>query len=238
MQSAKPELSVVIPVYNEEAILTAAVHDLLARLPDLGRAFELILAENGSSDRTAEIAAELTTRHEPVVTFSAPEPDYGVALRMGIARAAGTFVMCDEIDICDVDFYRRALTLLDAGRADLVIGSKAMEGADDRRPLGRRVATRVINGLLRALLGFRGTDTHGLKAFRREALAPFAEACLVDRDLFASEFVIRAERGGVSVVEIPVTIAEKRPPSIDLVRRVPAVLGGLFRLFKAVRLGR
>ncbi|MBW2278422.1 MAG: glycosyltransferase family 2 protein, partial [Deltaproteobacteria bacterium] len=54
----------------------------------------------------------------------------------------------------------------------------------------------------------------------------------------ASEFVIRAERGGVAVVEIPVTIVEKRPPSIDLVRRVPAVLSGLARLFAAIRLGR
>jgi len=238
MRDSKPVLSVVIPVYNEEAILTSAVHDLLARLPDLGRSFELILAENGSSDRTVEIAAELAGKHETVDTFSSPAPDYGVALRMGIARARGDFVFCDEIDICDVEFYRRALELLEAGRADLVIGSKAMPGADDRRPLGRRAATRVINGLLRVLLGFHGTDTHGLKAFRREVLAPFAEACLVDRDLFASEFVIRAERGGVTVVEIPVSIVEKRPPSIDLLRRVPAVLGGLARLFAAIRLGR
>lgn len=238
MNDSNPVLSVVIPVYNEEAILTAAVHDLLARLPELGSDFELILAENGSTDRTREIAGELADKHPAVTTFSAPEPDYGVALRMGIARARGEFVICDEIDICDVEFYRRSLELLGDGAADLVIGSKAMSGADDRRPLGRRVATRVINGLLRALLGFRGTDTHGLKAFRRETLAPFAEACLVDRDLFASEFVIRAERGGVAVVEIPVSIVEKRPPSIDLMRRVPAVLGGLVRLFAAIRLGR
>ena len=238
MRDPNPVLSVVIPVYNEEAILTSAVHDLLARLPEIDRSFELVLAENGSTDGTREIASELADKYADVTTFSAPAPDYGVALRMGIARARGVFVMCDEIDICDVDFYRRALELLEAGDADLVIGSKAMAGADDRRPLGRRVATRVINGLLRVLLGFEGTDTHGLKAFRREALAPFAEACLVDRDLFASEFVIRAERGGVAVVEIPVTIVEERPPSIDLVRRVPAVLGGLARLFAAIRLGR
>jgi len=238
MSRTNPDLSVVIPVYNEEAILTSAVHDLLARLPGLDRSFELILAENGSTDRTVEIAGELAGQHDRVSTFSASEPDYGLALRQGIARARGTFVVCDEIDICDVEFHRRALELLEAGEADLVIGSKAMSGADDRRPLGRRAATRVINGLLRLLLGFRGTDTHGLKAFRREVLAGFAEACLVNRDLFASEFVIRAERGGVKTVEIPVSIIEKRPPSVDLVRRVPAVVSGLARLFAAIRLER
>jgi hypothetical protein len=61
----------------------------------------------------------------------------------------------------------------------------------------------------------------------------------VDKDLFASEFVIRAGRlSDIKVVEIPVEIIEKRPPSIDLVRRVPAVLKGLGRLFVAIRFGR
>jgi glycosyltransferase involved in cell wall biosynthesis len=237
MKKKNPEISVVIPIHNEEGILSAAVHDLLAKLPRLGRPFEIILAENGSADATIELATALAAEHAEVVTFSAPAPDYGLALREGIERARGAFVMCDEIDICDVGFYERALALLDGGRADLVVGSKVMHGAFDRRPFGRRAATHVINGLLRLLLGFKGTDTHGLKAFRRDALLAVVHSCIVNRDLFASELVIRAERGGVRVVEIPVTIVEKRPPSIDLVRRVPQVLKGLGRLVAAIRLG-
>jgi len=237
MEKTHPEISIVIPIHNEEGILTAAVHDLLAKLPRLGKSFELILAENGSKDRTIAIAEQLSSDHPEVSTFSAPEPDYGLALRLGIDRARGEFVMCDEIDICDVDFYARALALLEPGRAQLVVGSKAMRGAADKRPLGRKAATHVINGMLRIFLGFKGTDTHGLKAFRRDKLLETAHACIVNRDLFASELVIRAERGGIKVVEIPVTIIEKRPPSIDLFRRVPAVLKGLGRLVVAIRLG-
>ncbi|HET6331963.1 MAG TPA: glycosyltransferase family 2 protein, partial [Polyangiales bacterium] len=81
-----------------------------------------------------------------------------------------------------------------------------------------------------------GTDTHGLKAFRRVVLVPVAESCIVDKDLFASEFVIRAERAGVAIKEIPVRIKEKRAPSIHLFRRVPNVLGNLAKLFVAIRL--
>ena len=66
----------------------------------------------------------------------------------------------------------------------------------DQRPLIRRVATRVHNGLLRLVLDFKGTDTHGLKAFERERLLPVVNACVVDRDVFASELVIRAWRSG------------------------------------------
>ena len=106
------------------------------------------------------------------------------------------------------------------GDCDFVVGSKAMKGASDHRPLFRRAATRVINGMLRAALDFRGTDTHGLKAFHRETVLPIVRACVIDRDLFTSELVIRAGRAGLRVVEIPIRLAEKRPPTINLVKRV------------------
>ena len=172
-----------------------------------------------------------------VRTFSLGEPNYGKALRRGIQEARGTFVVCDEIDLCDVDFYRRALALLEHGDAQMVVGSKSMKGSSDRRPIFRRLATRVINGMLRVALDFRGTDTHGLKAFRRTDLVPIVEQCVVDRDLFASEFVIRAGRAGIEIVEIPLRIAEKRPPAINLVKRVPHVLKGLARLTWVIRFG-
>jgi glycosyltransferase involved in cell wall biosynthesis len=230
-----PKLSIVIPVYNEEGILHAAVVDLLDRLRGVPWRYEILLAENGSRDRTVEIARELAAEHPEVQLHSIGEPNYGRALREGILRAAGEFVVCDEIDLCDVDFYKRALALLDGGQADLVVGSKVMPGAEDRRPWLRHFATLVINFLLRVLVGFHGTDTHGLKAFRRDKLVPVAQGCVVDRDLFASEFVIRAERAGLRVVEIPVHIVEKRPPSVNLFKRVPKVLRDITRLTWVIR---
>ena len=234
---APPRISVVIPVYNEEAILEAAVKDLLDRLERFEPAFELILAENGSRDRTVALAEELAARFPEVRTFSLGEPNYGKALKRGILEARGEIVVCDEIDLCDTDFYARALALLDAGDADLVVGSKVLDSSSDERPLLRHVATLVINGMLRVSLGFKGTDTHGLKAFRRASLVPVVERCIVDKDLFASELVIRAERAeGVRVCEIPVRVLEKRPPSIHLFRRVPNVLKGIARLVVAIRI--
>jgi len=145
-------------------------------------------------------------------------------------------VVCDEIDLCDADFHRRALLLLDADEADLVVGSKVLDGAADKRPAGRRAATRVINFLLRVSVGFRGTDTHGLKAFRKSSLLPVVRRCELERDLFASELVIRAWRDGLRVTEVPVEVVEKRKPSINLVRRVPRVLRDLAKLTYTIRL--
>ena len=234
--SPEPRISIVIPIYNEEAILQAAVIDLIDRLSALDWPYELILAENGSSDRTVEIAEQLAERFPEVRSFSHGAPNYGAALKKGMLMARGEFVICDEIDLCDTDFYLRAMALLETHEADLVIGSKVMHGANDRRPMMRRIATRVINGMLRVSLGFKGTDTHGLKAFRRASLTEVARSCLVDKDLFASEFVIRAERGGVRVTEIPVRVLEKRQPAIHLFRRVPNVMKNMVKLFVAIRI--
>jgi len=231
----QPNVSIVIPVYNEEGILHSSVVDLVSRLDDLGWSYEILLAENGSKDRTVAIGEELSLRYPQVSIYSASVPDYGRALKEGIERARGTFVICDEIDLCDTDFYVRALEVLEPDEADLVVGSKVMKGAEDRRPALRHAATLVINGMLRVLVGFHGTDTHGLKAFRRERLAGTISRCQLSRDLFASEFVIRAEREGKRVTEIPIRIVEKRPPSINLLKRVPKVLKDITRLTYMIR---
>jgi glycosyltransferase involved in cell wall biosynthesis len=230
-----PRISIVIPVYNEEAILHAAVVDLRERLAPLGWSYEIVLAENGSRDRTLEIAAELGSKYPEVRFFSCGEPNYGGALRQGIEQARGEVVLCDEIDLCDADFHRRAVALLEGGDIDMVIGSKLIEGAEDDRPWARHAASQLYNGLLRVTLGFRGTDTHGLKAFRRASLLPIARECLVEKDVFASELVIRAYRAGLHIREIPVRVLEKRRPSINLTRRVPNVLRSLAKLTWAIR---
>jgi len=235
-EEVPPRVSIVIPVYNEEAILHSAVVDLIDRLQDFDWPYELILAENGSTDRTVEIGQGLSERFPQVWLLSLGEPNYGKALRQGILEATGEFVLCDEIDLCDTDFHARALEILERNEADLVVGSKLMGGASDERPLLRHAGSIVINSMLRITLGFKGTDTHGLKAFRRAALVETARACLVDKDLFASEFVIRAERGGIRTTEIPVRVLEKRAPSIHLLRRVPRVVKDLSRLFVAIRI--
>jgi glycosyltransferase involved in cell wall biosynthesis len=233
----EPRISIVIPIYNEQAILHAAVVDLRERLKPFGWSYEIILAQNGSRDRTVEIAGEISAKYPDEVRFiSMGEPNYGKALKQGILLARGQIVICDEIDLCDADFHRRAIDILDSGEADLVIGSKLLAGAEDDRPMLRHAASMAYSTMLRIALGFRGTDTHGLKAFRRAALLDTVRACLVDKDVFASEFVIRADRGGVRIKEIPVRVIEKSPPSINLFKRVPNVLKSVAKLTYAIRI--
>ncbi len=234
-QASKPHVSIVIPVYNEEGILRGSVLELREKLRPFGFSYELILCENGSRDRTVEIGKEIEIDFPEVRMISIGQPNYGMAMKTGILAARGDFVICDEIDLCDTQFYARALALLERTDTDLVVGSKAMVGSNDQRPWVRRMGTRVYNGMLRAVCGFGGTDTHGLKAFKREVLLDTAQRCMLDRDVFASEFVIRAHREQKKVVEIPFAVHEKRPPSINLIKRVPHVLKSVARLAVSVR---
>ncbi|WP_375757455.1 glycosyltransferase family 2 protein [Corallococcus exercitus] len=228
-------LSVVIPVYNEESIIAQAAEELRQGLDARGLDYEIIFAENGSRDATPRLLEEICAKNPRLRWFHSETPNYGVALKAGILKARGTYVVCDEIDLCDLSFYDAALPRLERGEADMVVGSKAAKGASDQRPLIRRAATRVHNKLLRVALGFQGTDTHGLKAFRREALLPVIQKCVVDMDVFASEFVIRAWREGLNVMEIPIQLHEKRQPSIHLFKRVPNVLKNVGKLFYVIR---
>lgn len=235
MDPATPHLSIVIPVYNEESIVEQAAGELTQGLDARGWSYEIIFAENGSKDRTQEILEAMCSRNPRLSWFHSERPNYGAALKAGIQRARGELVVCDEIDLCDLSFYDEAIPPLDRHEADLIVGSKAARGASDRRPMVRRVATRLHNGLLWVTLGFKGTDTHGLKAFRRERLKPVIERCVVDMDVFASEFVVRAWREGLAVREIPIQLQEKRQPSIHLFRRVPNVLKNVARLVYVIR---
>src|SRR5581483_11804986 len=121
----EPHISIVIPIYNEQAILHAAVVDLRERLKPLGWTYEIILAENGSKDRTIEIGHELAAKYgDPadgqVKIISMGEPNYGKALKQGILLARGDIVLCDEIDLCDTNFHKNAVEILETGEADLV----------------------------------------------------------------------------------------------------------------------
>jgi glycosyltransferase involved in cell wall biosynthesis len=235
MSPSAPHLSIVIPVYNEASIVASAAAELCQGLDSRGHDYEIIFAENGSRDATPQILQGMADANPRIRWFHSDRPNYGTALKRGILEARGEIVICDEIDLCDLVFYDLALPLIEKEGVDMVVGSKAARGASDRRPFVRRAATRVHNKLLKLTLGFKGTDTHGLKAFRRERLLPVIHKCVVDMDVFASEFVIRAWREGLNVVEIPIQLQEKRKPSVHLFRRVPNVLKNVGKLVYVIR---
>jgi glycosyltransferase involved in cell wall biosynthesis len=232
--SSGPPFSVIVPVYNEAAIVDDAMVRMTAALERIGGDFELLLCENGSTDDTASLVHRRQARDPRIRLERLPLPDYGGALRHGIHVCAHDRVVIFNVDFWSADFARDALAHLDD--CDMVIGSKVMRGADDNRPAFRRLITRAFNRMLRLAFGFRGTDTHGMKAFRRAALERVLQRCVTSRSIFDTELVLRAERERLKIIEIPVDVREIRQPSYWAVaRRLPEVTWNLWKLAAALR---
>ena len=232
---AAPHLSIVIPVYNEEGILRGSVLELEEKLRRFGWSYELLLCENGSRDRTVEIGKELRGRAP-----AGPDAVGGRAeLRPGDEAGDPRGARAVRDLRRDRSARHRVLRARDgAARAQRHRPGGRVEGDGRVERSAAAVPARRDPRLQRHAargLPLPGTDTHGLKAFRREALLDTARRCMLDRDVFASEFVIRAHREGKKVVEIPFAVREKRPPSIRLIARVPHVVKSVAKLAVSVR---
>ncbi|MER3423987.1 MAG: glycosyl transferase family 2, partial [Nitrospiraceae bacterium] len=210
-------ISIIIPVYNEEQILVPAVGSLVTGLASLPLAYEVILCENGSTDRTLA-QAQLLSREDPHIrVIHLPFPSYGHALKAGIEHARFDRLVLLNLDLCDLEFLARASALLD--RYDCVVGSKTAPGSCDERPFVRRMITRLFNGFLWLVFGFEGSDTHGVKAFRRHRVLPLVRACATQAELFDTELVLRGHRHGLTWCEIPIAVRECRPARTSVLRR-------------------
>lgn len=214
----------VVPVHNEAAFLTTALPSLIEAVRTVATDAEILVMENGSTDGTAAIATEIGGADVTVVQL--PVADYGEAMKAGFDMASGEWVVNVDIDYFSADFFAAVL----ASEADLVIGSKRDPDSDDRRPAVRRLATAVFNLLLRTLFGSRVSDTHGMKGFRKAVIVELVPVTRSRTDLFDTELVIRAERAGHRIEEVPVVVEELREARSSLIRRVPRTLKGLWRI--------
>jgi glycosyltransferase involved in cell wall biosynthesis len=223
-----PHFSVVIPVHNEAGFLEEAAERLLADLGPLPASVEVLVVENGSTDGTAAIAGALAKRHPQVKVLHLPIADYGAAIRAGFLAAGGEWMVSFDIDYFAADFLLQVLELED--RADLVLASKLAPGARDQRSGLRRVGTRVFNLLLHGLFRSGVSDTHGMKAIRREVAEALVPAVQASKDLFDTELVLRAEWSAYRIVEVPATVEELRAARSRFLKRVPRTLVGLLQL--------
>ena len=228
------ELSIVLPAHNEVMLLGSTVTNLVTGLSERARTFELIVAENGSSDGTLHLAELLAIQFEQVRVLHSPTGDYGGALVRGFQAARAPIVVNFDVDYYDLAFLDAALERLAAG-SELVLASKRAPGARDDRPILRRALTAGLAVLLRTVLGLRVSDTHGMKALRRAPLASIVSACTMRESMFDAEMVLRAERAGLSIAEIPARVLERRPPRTSLARRTLESVVGIVVLWRRLR---
>ncbi len=214
------EVSLILPAYNEAGDLERAVRAALDELRTITSSFEVIVAEDGSTDGTAEIAERLAGEHPEVLHLhSAERLGRGGALTRAFKEARGGIIAFMDVDLA-TDIHRLG-ELIGAIRcgADIAIGSRLLPDSRVKRSARRSFASQAYNTLIRVLFNTPVHDHQcGFKAFNRASLLDFIDE-VEDRHWFwDTEVLIRGARRGLRVVEIPVDWSEARGTKVKLLR--------------------
>lgn len=229
MPEKKMKLSVILPARNEEKIIKQTVLDIYSHLVKKSYSFEIIVIINGSSDKTEDIVKDLTKKYSRIKPVKS-KAGYGFALRKGLAESKGDYIV-----IFNVDFYDlRLIDLVDIdlyGR-DFIIGSKRAHWSRDTRSYKRRLVSTWFNFYLSLVHGFKGSDTHGIKALTREVIIKVLPSCKTSSGIFDTELVLKTQKAGFKIADFPVEVEEKRPSRFK--NRIFQTPVDIYHLYKAM----
>lgn len=207
--SDKPLVSVVLPCLNEEEALGACITKIEAVFKNANIDGEIVVSDNGSTDRSVEIAESMGVRvvHQPL-------RGYGNAYHKGFAEARGKYlVMGDADDTYDFNLIPVFLEKLVDQKFDFVTGSRYAEGGDENITfLHRWVGNPALTMILNLLFGCKYTDVYcGFRAFSREAydrISPISPGME-----FNLELAINAQLANLRINEIPIKLAPRKGES-------------------------
>jgi dolichyl-phosphate beta-glucosyltransferase len=234
VEPSRPDLSVIIPAYNEERRLGETLPVVWAYLHDHFPGFELIVVDDGSRDATAGVVESFARDHPGVQLISYPENrGKGHAVRTGILKAEGALILFSDADLSTpIGEVESLLVRLDAG-SDVAIGSRAVPGSDlkVRQPWYREFAGRSFNRLARRLAtpGLRDTQC-GFKLFHRRAARDVFGRMVEDGFSFDIEALHLAIRLGYEIAEVPVQWTHQEGSKVRLLRDSARMFLALIRV--------
>lgn len=221
MSADVPDLSIVIPSYNEELRLPATLQSIAAFLPSLGPRTEIVVVDDGSKDRTAAVAESFRNVLPLLrVVSNGVNRGKGFSVRHGMLEARGRNVLFTDADLSAP--IEEAPKLLEALKAcDVAIGSRAMDRSliEVHESRFRELAGIIFNKIVRIVLRLPFVDTQcGFKAFRREACGIIFEQQRIERFGFDPELLYLARHHGLRTVEIPVRWAHSPATKVNMLR--------------------
>jgi len=218
-------ISIVMPVYNEEQRAPASLDRIFAFMDAGHPDYELVIVDDGSTDATVEVARQCAGGRNMRIESYGGNRGKGYAVRWGMARARGDFVLFTDADLSTpIEELDRLLGAIESG-ADIAIGSRAHPDSDVRvrQPFYRDRAGKLFNSLVRLVLLPDLHDTQcGFKLCRREPFVPIIERMTIDRFAFDVEMLYLAWRAGLRIAEVPVIWVNSPDSRVKLVHAAAA----------------
>ena len=230
------KISLVIPAYNEAAIIKNTIETALAFMAGSFSDYELIISDDGSTDTTRKITESISDTHLHCVWHS-PNRGKGSAVRAGVLAATGDVIAYTDADLAyGIKAVGEVLSPILAGEADTAIGSRKLhpEGYEDY-PLIRLLASRFFSFLTGLLAGFSYDTQCGLKAFSAQSAKTIFNQCETDGFAFDFEVMMLVKSKGMRVRQIPVKIMNHRESKISIIRDSIKMFGDIVRIRNAVK---
>jgi|Deesub1362A_J573_1020465.scaffolds.fasta_scaffold07685_2 hypothetical protein len=212
------KLSIILPAYNEEKNIGKAIEDTKKKLEEFGIDYEIIVAEDGSEDRTYEIAMSYSQRDERIRVLHYPERlGRGEALKRAFKTARGEILLYMDVDLAtDLSHISDVIKLMEEGY-DIVVGSRKTSLA--KRSLPRRFLSWCYNFWVRMLLKSKIKDHQcGFKAFRKESTIILLDEVKDNGWFWDTEILVRAQYRELKIAEIPVIWREKGDTKVKFFR--------------------
>ena len=226
--------SVVIPVFNEEEVFLESANKIYKICQEMNKPFEIIFSENGSTDNTVKLIETFIGDKDNCFMINSNIANYGLALKNGFESVKNDIVISFDIDYFSKKFLVQALQLDENFVA--LVASKRLSGSEDERTLIRKMATSIFVFILKLLFRTSLSDTHGMKAIRKYNIEKEINNVISTQDIIDTELLIRIERSGFKISEVPAKVNEIRPSVSVIFTRIPRTLKSLlklrFQLFK------
>ncbi len=208
------KILIVLPTYNEEKVVeenTLKVFEFCQKnLKDFD--WQILIADNGSIDKTFKIAERLSKKYQKISFFHIPEKGRGYALKKAWSEYQADIYSYMDIDLSsDLNSFPLLIKAITENNYDLAIGSRLKKGAKKRRSFLREIMSRVYNLLLKILFNPSFEDAQcGFKAISKRVAKEILPKVKNNHWFFDTELLILAEKAGFKIKEIPIEWIEKR----------------------------
>ena len=231
---ARPRVDVVIPCYNEVAVLRESVETtvaLFARTPAFD--WRLVIADNGSNDGTSELAHTLDAEYEQVQALVLTIKGRGLALKEAWTQSGADVVAYMDVDLStDIEHLPRIVAMVANEGCDIAIGSRLAKGSQTRRSFKREVTSRGYVLMIRTFFPrLKISDAQcGFKAMNRRVVEELVPQIENRMWFFDTELLILAHRARMKICELPVRWDEDPDTKVKIVSTAIEDIRGLLRM--------
>lgn len=212
-----PVFSVILPAYNEEGSIARALEETGRVFAAIGRPYEMIVVDDGSSDETARVVEELGRADSRLIRHET-NGGKGAAVKTGVGQARGEHLLFLDCDLATHPSQIQTF-LPHLSDADILIGSRRIPGAviAEQQPHHRVLLGRLFNLVIRHALDLPFSDTQcGFKVFSREAAHQLFSDLQAQGWTFDVELLVRARQAGLRILELPVEWRHGRESRVKL----------------------